>query len=211
MRRATAGLALFVLAACGGASSTTSTSTTPSGSSSLAPVATGPIVPSEGALNGPPPSAGATAPDVSATSTPTPAAEGEILTIAPGFRPDPIIRRGQAGGPLPAESISPDCRGYVSSAPSFLLKVDAPVPSLRVLVHMQGDATLVVQLAEGRVLCNDDTEGLDPIVEGAFPAGRHRVFVGTYGEDAAGTPYTLAVTTQSSLSTVAIESLPETR
>ncbi|UJR79742.1 hypothetical protein [Sandaracinus amylolyticus] len=211
MRRATAGLALFALAACGGASSTTTASTTPSSSSTTAPVATGPIVPSEGALNGPPPSASATTPDVSSASSATAPTEGEILTVAPGFRPDPIIRRGQAGGPLSAESIGPECRGYVASAPSFLLKVDAPMPSLRVLVHMQGDATLVVQLADGRVLCNDDTEGLNPIVEGAFPPGRHRVFVGTYGEAGAGTPYTLAITAQSSLSTLAIESMPETR
>lgn len=192
------GLALIVIAGCGGA---------PAAGGATEPgapePASGPIVASEGALNAPPPSAA-----TGGESTPEPAAaEGaEILAVAPGFRPDPIVRRGPGGGPVSAEAIHPDCRGYITAEPSYLLKVDAAM-TLRLLVHMQGDATLVVQLADGRVMCNDDSEGLDPIVEGAFPPGRHRVFVGTYGEHGVGTAYTFAVTTQATLTTQALDGL----
>ena len=65
--------------------------------------------------------------------------------------------------------------------------------TLRVLAHSDVDTTLVVQLADGTYLCNDDTDGRDPVVEGSFPAGNHNVYVGTYsaGQTA---PYTLGLT-----------------
>lgn len=206
MRRAPGWLALWALAACGGAPEAGGTTPT---AAPVAPVASGPIVPSEGALNRP---AGEASPSVEPVPAPATAQPANILTVAPGFAPDPIVRRGRGGGPVRAESFGESCRGFLPGAPSFVLKVDAPMPQLRVLVHMAGDATLMIQLVDGSVRCNDDTEGLDPIIQGAFPPGRHRIFVGTYGERGAGTtPYTLAVTTQASLSTRALDGLPDTR
>jgi hypothetical protein len=131
--------------------------------------------------------------------------------VAPGFRPDPIIRRGRGGGPVPAESIDESCRGYIQVEPTFLLKVDVAVPDLRVLVHMEGDATLVIQLEDGRVLCNDDSEGsLDPMIMGGFPPGRHRVWVGTYSESGVGTDYTIGFTRQPTVTSQGLDGMPTT-
>lgn len=204
MRRAW-GLTFILLAACGAP---------PRGANEPARAVeeeparpSGPVVASEGAVNRP----ASAQPIAPAPPPPPPAEAGELISVTPGFRPDPVVRRGRAGGPVSAERIHPDCRGFVAAEPSFVLKLDQAMPSLRLLTHMQGDATLLVELADGRVMCNDDREGLNAIVEGAFPPGLHRVFVGTYGRRGTGTPYTFAVTTQPALTTYAIESLPPTR
>jgi hypothetical protein len=175
-----------------------------------------PIVPSEGAING--------APDVprSRSGEPEPPAStppvDSTIALTRSFRPDPIVRRGLAGGPVPADRLVPTaqtsdpgrCVGFFSEAPSYELKLEAPIPDLRVLVHSEGDATLVIALADNRYLCDDDHEGLDPVIEGAFPAGRHRVWVGTFQRSGIGTPYTIGFTRQASLSTHGLASLPTT-
>lgn len=126
--------------------------------------------------------------------------------MRPGFRPDPAIRAGHAGGPRSAEALDASCRGYIADAPSHVLKVDASVPGLRVLVAMRGDATLVIELADGRFLCNDDAEGLNPILTGPFPPGQHRVWVGTYSPTPpGGVDYAIAFTADPTVSTAAIE------
>lgn len=212
MRLALALTSVLALTACGAASrheTTTAPGTSASRGTTTATTAASPaeIVASEGALNAPPPDRTATA--TAAASAGEPA--DDMISVAPGFRPDPIIRRGRGGGPVPAESRDESCRGYVRVEPSYVLKVDAAMARLRILVAMRGDATLVVELADGRILCNDDSEGLNPIVEGAFPQGRHRVWVGTYSASGVGTPYTIAFTAQPTLGTGLIEAMPETR
>jgi hypothetical protein len=163
-----------------------------------------PIVASAGSQNGgdPPPPIPADAGTDAGSAT----AGEDIISVRPGFRPDPAIRTGTAGGPRDAETLDETCRGYIAGAPSHVLKVDAPVSGLRVLVAMRGDATLVIELADGRYLCNDDAEGLNPILTGPFPTGRHRVWVGTYSETPpGGVAYTIAFTADPSVSTTAIE------
>lgn len=191
----------ILLGGCGAAPAATTTTTT-----ERAPRAeTVEIVASEGAQNAPPvitPAPEAAAPEAAATE--------DMITVAPGFQPDPIVRSGMAGGPRSADALDEHCRGFVAVAPSHLLKVDALVPQLRVLVAMEGDATLVIQLADGSYLCDDDSEGLNPILDGPFPPGRHRVWVGTYSPTPpGGTRYTLAVTTQP-ISTSQIQGAPPT-
>jgi hypothetical protein len=164
------------------------------------------VVASEGAVNAGSPLA---APP---TPTPTPAgAAREIITVRPAFQPDPIVRQGTAGGPIPASTHSEECPGYVAAEPTFLLKVERSMPDLRILVSTSGDAVLVVELSDGRVLCNDDSEGLNPIVEGAMPQGRHRVWVGTYGETAAGSlPFVIGFTSQLGLLPSQLGGMPPT-
>jgi hypothetical protein len=118
---------------------------------------------------------------------------GPTTTIAPGFAPDPMLIHGTAGGPTDASTLRPECRGFLSLIPSQTLALTAPM-SLRIMAHSDQDTTLVVQLADGTYVCNDDSDGVDPLVEHAFPAGNHNVFVGTY---ASGTSaqYTLGITT----------------
>ncbi len=208
---AIAGLAALVaLSGCAAASPQPSgdrMGTAPGSSSSGAE----PIVASAGSRNGAP-VASAPAPssaDAAPGSPSTPA--GALLALGPSFQPDPVVRRGQAGGPVRADTRDPSCRGYITAEPSYTLKLDAPIADLRVLVAMSGDATLVVQLENGQMLCNDDSEGLNPAISGtSFPAGQHRVWVGTYSEDAVGSQFTIAFTRQLGLSTHAHDGMPVT-
>ncbi len=96
-----------------------------------------------------------------------------------GFMPDPHIVRGTAGGPIDASSLGHGCVGWIGDAPDHTFVADGAFAMLRILVHAQADATLVVRLEDGTLLCADDDEGTDPIVTGAIPAGRHSIWVGS--------------------------------
>jgi hypothetical protein len=105
--------------------------------------------------------------------------------LTDGFSPDPMLLTGVAGGPTDATSLNPSCNGHVGAAPNHTLSVATALPSLRLFAHADGDTTLVVQLSDGRYVCNDDGEGTDPIVDiQNLPAGQHNVFVGTYAPGA---------------------------
>jgi len=120
-----------------------------------------------------------------------PVARGPIA-IGPGLRPDPAVLHGRAGGPVEATMLDPGCRGFLPSEPQLELDVMAPIPYLRILVRCAVDATLVVQGPQGYA-CNDDSEGLNPIVQQSFAPGHYRVFVGTYSPQPMPVPYTLGL------------------
>ncbi len=106
---------------------------------------------------------------------------GPITPIASPLSPDPMLFSGVAGGPTAASALNPNCNGHVALVPNHTLSVVSPMPSLRILAHADGDTTLVVQLSDGRFVCNDDGEGVDPIVDlENVPVGQHNVYVGTY-------------------------------
>ena len=165
----------------------------------------GEVVATEGSMNGAPPSPGG------AGTSSTPEEDTtivEMIAVRPGFQPDPIVRTGVGGGPVDASTLDESCRGYITAEQQYDLKVDAAMTSLRVLVHMSDDATLVIRLADGTYLCNDDSEGLNPIIgPGRIPPGRHRVFVGTYSPSGVGTRYTIAFTSQPGLTTHALDGM----
>ncbi len=115
------------------------------------------------------------------------------ITLMPGFQPDPHVVVGSSGGAIQASNLNPSCTGWIAQQPDFVLQLAAPIPNLRVVINGAGvDTTLVVQRSTGDYLCNDDTDGLHPVVAGPFAAGIHRVWVGTYsrGERAS---YTMGV------------------
>lgn len=114
------------------------------------------------------------------------------FALGPGFAPDPQVKTGMAGGPVEASQRGGDCRGWVAPLPNHTLVLSAPLSHLRIVVHSTGDPTLVVALANGTLLCNDDSEGLNSMVEGSFPAGTHQVFVGTYSQGPPA-PYSIGV------------------
>lgn len=121
-----------------------------------------------------------------AAGAPAPAAGGgdsnfgTVAVAAAGFTPDPITAEGSSGGSVDAATLSPDCNGWVSGTPDHIIAVGADIPSLRVMAHGDVDITLVVQKPDGTYLCNDDSEGLNPLVAGAFPAGSYKVWIGSY-------------------------------
>ena len=104
----------------------------------------------------------------------------EMVAVSPGFLPDPITVTGSAGGSDDASSRDVSCVGFVAQSPNHVLVVRHDFTWLRVMVRSTGDTTLVIRAPDGRMLCNDDFEGLDPGVEGPFPAGDYEVWVGTY-------------------------------
>lgn len=117
---------------------------------------------------------------------------GPPVAIAPGFAPDPMMLSGSAGGTVSANTQDASCRGNVAMLPNHTLQLSAPM-SLRLLAHSDTDTTMVVRLADGTYLCNDDSDGFDPIVEHAFPAGDHNVWIGTFATGATAS-YTLGIT-----------------
>lgn len=119
---------------------------------------------------------------------------GASFSLGPGFMPDPATATGQAGGLVQANTLSGDCRGYVSMTPNHVLTATGAFPNLRIAVNGgTADLTLVVRRPDGTYLCNDDSEGLNPMVEGPFAAGEHQIFVGSYSAESAGAAYRLGI------------------
>lgn len=123
---------------------------------------------------------------------------GPTTSVSPGFSPDPMTLSGLGGGPTAASTMNASCVGYVGLLPNHTLDVTAPM-TLRVMVRSEADTTLVVRLADGTIVCNDDSvDGTNPIVDHAFPAGQHNVYIGSYsaGESPS---YTLGISTNTSI------------
>lgn len=133
-------------------------------------------------------------PGTGTTGTAPPTIGGGMVTIGPGFMPDPQTSTGSAGGPVAASGMSPDCRGYIAAQPNVILNATGQFMNLRIVVSSSADTTLVVQRADGSFACNDDSEGLNPIVSGMFGPGQHRIWVGTYSASQAGAQYTIGFT-----------------
>ena len=103
-----------------------------------------------------------------------------VVNLAPGFMPDPAQRPVTSGGAIAASTLSPQCRGFVTNQPDLFLDLAGPSNFLRIYVTSQSDTTLIVRRPDGSLLCNDDTYGLNPSVEGPFIPGRYGVWVGAY-------------------------------
>jgi hypothetical protein len=108
---------------------------------------------------------------------------GAPVSLGPGFTPDPTTVTGQAGGVVDASSFGSGCLGHIGSSPNHVLTVTGPIPYLRIVAAAGEDITLVVRRPDGTYLCNDDTEGLNPMVEGQFVPGNYDVYVGSYSSE----------------------------
>lgn len=106
------------------------------------------------------------------------------VNLRSGFSPDPHVVEVQAGGRINInEAVSSDCRGYVSNAPDLRLSYTSGSGVLPLLIAVQSDSdtTLLVNAPDGRWYCNDDTNGLDPLIRFNNPSsGRYEIWVGTY-------------------------------
>lgn len=122
------------------------------------------------------------------------AGSGQGFSLAPGFVPDPQTATGTAGGLTDASSLGPGCRGFIAATPNHVLTATAPFPNLIIAVNGgSADLTLVVQRPDGSYLCNDDADGLHPMVSGPFAAGEHRIFIGSYNAQAVGSAYRIGI------------------
>jgi hypothetical protein len=93
--------------------------------------------------------------------------------------------------------------------PNHRFQLDGSFSTLRFLVRGDVDLTLAVRTPGGQLRCNDDTDGLNPVVEGAFEPGVYEVYVGLYSAGAA-SPYDLGITTNPSLMPTTMLSAPST-
>lgn len=121
-------------------------------------------------------------------------ASAQSVVLRSGFMPDPQTRGGISGGPVPASSFNPSCRGYIPMVPQHRVVLATPMAFFRIWAQSSSDTTLVVRASTGQVFCADDTWGVNPGVDlrGAMP-GNYDVYVGSY---AAGVraPYTIGFT-----------------
>ncbi|MEZ5994933.1 MAG: hypothetical protein R3C25_04205 [Hyphomonadaceae bacterium] len=107
-----------------------------------------------------------------------------VNELASGFLPDPFTIHIQAGGELNA-GVLEGCVGWVARAPDYRLNWTAGSGSLPLTfaVQSEADTTLVINDAQGNWLCNDDSEGLDPVVTVQNPpSGQYDIWVGTFAE-----------------------------
>lgn len=94
----------------------------------------------------------------------------------------------------PAEDFRADCRGYMDfSRPDAILTVARRERPVTIYAASQADTAMLVRTPGGRILCNDDFDGLNPaIVMRDVGPGDYMIWVGTY--DGFGAEATVGVT-----------------
>ncbi len=114
------------------------------------------------------------------------------ITLEAGFTPDPHKVQGTSGGATDAATVNPSCNGYIADTPDHLFVAQGAFSGLRIMAKSEGDITLVIQKPDNTYLCNDDSDGTNPLVAGEFPAGTYKVWVGSY-EQGTNSAYTLGL------------------
>ncbi|WP_270938763.1 peptidase S1 [Falsiroseomonas oryzae] len=105
------------------------------------------------------------------------------LNLSANFAPDPTVVNVTAGGQLPAERLGgAGCVGSIADAPDVRLNYRAGqgLP-LYISATSRADVTLVVNLPDGRWVCNDDFRGTDPGMVFTNPqSGQYDIWIGHY-------------------------------
>jgi hypothetical protein len=101
--------------------------------------------------------------------------------------------RGIAGGQVSLSGVNGSCRGYAQPNPSHVIMVPPGVTSVQLAGRSGIDTTLMVQMPDGRVMCDDDGGGYpNPRLDIPAVPGQWRVWVGAYSSSNTG-PYDLDV------------------
>lgn len=103
--------------------------------------------------------------------------------LTPGFMPDPMVINVTSGGTVSAANAGLGaCRGFVTSAPDFNLRMTSMDSFLRFYVEGAGqDTTLLINDPNGQWFCNDDAFGNDPSIDFQnASAGTYNVWVGSF-------------------------------
>ncbi|MBD2462068.1 hypothetical protein H6G89_13520 [Oscillatoria sp. FACHB-1407] len=117
----------------------------------------------------------------------------ESFTLAPGFRPNPVVGTGLSGGTRLVDCYTNESGGrtlvrtYVDSAnaPDHVVTVTRPFSNLRASVQADGDVTLLIDGPDG-TYCSDDVDGLMPSISGNWPAGTYNIWIGDFVGDGSG-------------------------
>jgi hypothetical protein len=101
------------------------------------------------------------------------------ITLRSGFTPDPHRVSLTAGGPT--QTTQGGCTAYVAQNPDYRLNYTAGSLPLNIYVQSASDTTLLINAPNGQWSCNDDSNGLNPLVSFPSPqSGQYDIFVGTY-------------------------------
>lgn len=133
------------------------------------------------------------------------------ITLASGFSPDPMIVTALATGGVPISSFATSCAGHASPTPSHHLTITGETALLlRIMAYPTDgtDLTIAVRGSDGRVRCNDDFDGLMPLVEDTFAPGEYDVWVGRYTSSPGSTTYDLGITTNLGVTPTNLRSPP---
>lgn len=102
--------------------------------------------------------------------------------LSANFQPDPYRISLTAGGPIDVSRQINGCFGFIADAPDYRLQYTPGGFSLFFYVDAPEDTTLVINAPDGSWYCDDDTRGLDPVVQFPSPmAGQYDIWVGTWG------------------------------
>jgi hypothetical protein len=117
-----------------------------------------------------------------------------------------------AGGPVEATRANSDCNaGYIASRPSFSLRYTAgeELP-LYIGAVSDADTTIAVRAPNGEWLCNDDSNGLNPLVSWEHPrTGRYQIWVGRFATQNETAPATLHISEVGGPSQAASGEMPD--
>jgi hypothetical protein len=88
-----------------------------------------------------------------------------------------------------AEAFSSGCAGSIDpSRPDAVILLDAEAPLLALRAQSATDTTLFLRLPDGGLICDDDTDGLNPALQVApASSGDYSVWVGAYSASEGGT------------------------
>jgi hypothetical protein len=106
------------------------------------------------------------------------------VNLATGFTPDPQVIAVRSGGAIDVQTLSGNCRGFISDAPDVRLNFQGGNLPLILSVNSNADTTLVVNGPDGQWYCDDDSGngGLNPSLRFDKPSsGRYEIWIGTYG------------------------------
>lgn len=110
------------------------------------------------------------------------------VSLSAGFLPDPVEISVASGGGEDASDLGGSCVGAISGSPDVVVNFDSSGGTLSFSVVSGGDTSLVINGPDGRNYCDDDTNGLNPVLTwGSAPSGQYDVWVGAVGSPASGT------------------------
>ena len=123
-----------------------------------------------------------------AAQDPSAAATSGSMGARAGFTPDPIQVRIYSGGSIDASRLGGACIGMIASAPDYEFTYTAGSFPLSFGVVSDRDTSLVINGPDGRWYCNDDAEGLNPILTWGRPSsGAYDIWVGAVGQASSAT------------------------
>jgi hypothetical protein len=112
----------------------------------------------------------------------------QTINLSAGFLPDPVEVQVYSGGGVDASSLGGSCVGMIADSPDVVVNFRSQGGTLSFTHGSSGDTSLVINGPDGRYYCNDDTNGLNPVLTwGSAPSGQYDVWVGAVGDPVGGT------------------------